>query len=170
MWAINLFSVLPDRKMFFIPYVVSLRIHYGNGIDNTKIALEGKKNLNLDSCFTNSHSGARWWKYSQPFRAGFCSSGACSGQDDLSLPFDERPLVVDGEYARLHLAPRFFVTQDAQCLIWSILLEPWRREASPPRFHVLCGLWCSWTIRINMLFFVLGFIFLYIFFFPLLLL
>lgn len=31
--------------MFFIPYVVSLRIHYGNGIDNTKIALEGKKIL-----------------------------------------------------------------------------------------------------------------------------
>lgn len=44
------------------------------------------------------------------FSDGIYSSGAYLGQDDLSLPFDERPLVVDFQYARLHLAPGFFVT------------------------------------------------------------
>lgn len=120
----------------------------------------GGKNLNLDRCFTNSSSSACWSKYSQAFQAGIYSSGAYLGQDDLSLPFDGRPLVVDCEYARLHLAPTFFVTQDEQWFVLSFLRYPWWREARP----VLSSLWCSWNIRTNMLFLFLNFIFLCIFF------
>ena len=39
-------SVLPYRQeTVFILYRMSLRIHYRNGIDDTKIVLEGKKKI-----------------------------------------------------------------------------------------------------------------------------
>ena len=51
-----------------------------------------------------------------PFGQGGGSSGANLGQDDLSLPLDERPLAADGEFARVHPSARCFVSLQSSCL------------------------------------------------------
>ena len=140
MWAVYLISVLPYwQETVFILYRMSLRIHYRNGIDDTKIVLEGKKKILIWIIVLPNHLAAAPDDKNilRLFRQGFYSSGAYLGQDDLSLPFDERPLVVECEYARLHLAPGFFVTWDEPWFVLSILCYPWWREAGP----VLRGLW-----------------------------
>ncbi|EDL32395.1 mCG140775 [Mus musculus] len=51
---------------------------------------------------------------------GTYSSGVCGGQGDLSLAFDDRPLVVDREDARL--APRFFFPLIVRCSSQGVFL------------------------------------------------